>query len=366
MIIVRYLTKETLKSQLAVLFVLLLVFISQNFIKTLAEATDGSIPSDLILTFMGLSIPSMALLMLPLSLYIGILLTFGRLYAESEITVMNATGMGNKLLLQSALALAIITGGIAAVNSFWVAPWSQEHIEQLKEETQAGPGLNLLVKGTFQQVPNGNGVVFVDNITDKGSKLHKVFVAQLKATDTLQPSVMVADSGLITEQPDGRQILELNGGTRYEGIPTQLNYSITHFNDYQALIGQREVKAGNRDWEAQPTRALIKDKSLAAKAELQWRFSLVLCIPLLVMIVVPLSAVKPRLGRFAKLAPAVLIYLAYFLAISSAKSAIEDGTIPSAIGMWPINITTLLVALTLNCWDSMPVRRLKDKLRRRS
>ncbi|KJG37440.1 lipopolysaccharide ABC transporter permease [Photobacterium angustum] len=366
MIIVRYLTRETLKSQLAVLFVLFLVFISQKFISILADATDGSIPSDLILTFMGLSIPSMALLMLPLSLYIGILLTFGRLYAESEITVMNATGMGKKLLLQSALALAVITGAIAAVNSFWVAPWSQEHIEQLKEETEAGPTLNMLVKGRFQQAPNGNGVIFIDNITDKGAKLHKVFVAQLKATDTLQPSVMVADNGTVKELSDGRQMLELNDGARYEGVPTQLNYSITHFNDYQALIGQREVKAGNRDWEAQPTMALIKDQSLAAKAELQWRFSLVLCIPLLVMIVVPLSAVNPRQGRFAKLAPAVLIYLAYFLAISSAKSAIEDGIIPSAIGMWPINITTLLVALALNSWDSMPVRRLKDKLRRRS
>ncbi|KJF90678.1 LPS export ABC transporter permease LptF [Photobacterium leiognathi] len=366
MIIVRYLTRETLKSQIAVLFVLFLVFISQKFIRILADASDGSIPSDLIMTLMGLSIPSMALLMLPLSLYIGILLTFGRLYAESEITVMNATGMGNKLLLQSALALAIITGSIAAVNALWLAPWSQDHVEQVMEKAKAGPGINMLVKGRFQDTPDGKGVVFVDDITEKGSKLSKVFIAQLKATESLQPSVMVADRGLITEQPDGRQMLELNDGTRYEGIPTQLNYSITHFNNYQALIGQREVKQGNRDWEAIPTFDLMKEGSLAAKAELQWRFSLILCIPLLVMIVVPLSAVNPRQGRFAKLAPAVLIYLAYFLAISSAKSAIEDGIIPSGIGMWPINIATLLVALGLNSWDSMPVRRLKDKLRRRS
>ncbi len=65
--------------------------------------------------------PSMALLMLPLSLYIGILLTFGRLYAESEITVMNATGIGNKFLIQAALWLAVITGSFAAFNSLWLS-----------------------------------------------------------------------------------------------------------------------------------------------------------------------------------------------------------------------------------------------------
>lgn len=53
--------------------------------------------------------------MLPLSLYIGILLTFGRLYAESEITVMNATGIGNKFLIRAALYLALITASVAAL-----------------------------------------------------------------------------------------------------------------------------------------------------------------------------------------------------------------------------------------------------------
>lgn len=100
---------------------LFLVFISQKFIRILASATEGSIPTDLILTLMGLYMPSMALLMLPLSLYIGILLTFGRLYAESEITVMNATGIGNKFLIQAALWLAVITGSFAAFNSLWLS-----------------------------------------------------------------------------------------------------------------------------------------------------------------------------------------------------------------------------------------------------
>ncbi|KLV11249.1 MULTISPECIES: LPS export ABC transporter permease LptF [Photobacterium] len=365
MIIVRYLTRETLKSQFAVLFVLFLVFISQKFIRILASATEGSIPSDLILTLMGLYMPSMALLMLPLSLYIGILLTFGRLYAESEITVMNATGIGNKFLIQAALWLAIITGSIAAFNALWLSPWSAEQETRVMEQVEADSGLELLVKGQFQAAPDGKGVVFVNDITDSGSRLHKVFVAQLSAQDALRPSVLVADRGYVSELPDGRQILELKEGTRYEGLPTRLDYSITEFDGYQALIGQRAVREKDRDWDALPTLELMQRPELAAKAEFQWRMSLVICIPLLTMVVVPLSSVNPRQGRFAKLVPAVLIYLAYFLAISAAKSAVEDGGLPSYIGLWSINAAMLLVAIVLNSWDTLPVRQLREKFRRR-
>ncbi|NMV21777.1 LptF/LptG family permease, partial [Vibrio parahaemolyticus] len=82
------------------------------------------------------------------------------------------------------------------------------------------------------------------------------------------------------------------------------------------------------------------------------------CIPLLTMLVIPLSAVNPRQGRFAKMGPAILIYLAYFLAISATKSALEDGDIPAAIGMWPINAMLLIVAIMANMMDSVAARRI--------
>ncbi|WP_029831726.1 LptF/LptG family permease, partial [Vibrio parahaemolyticus] len=76
-------------------------------------------------------------------------------------------------------------------------------------------------------------------------------------------------------------------------------------------------------------------------------------------------AVNPRQGRFAKMGPAILIYLAYFLAISATKSALEDGAIPAAIGMWPINAMLLIVAIMANMMDSVPARRMKEKFRKK-
>lgn len=361
MIIIRYLIRETLKSQFAIFFVLFLVFLSQKFIRVLADASDGEIPARMILSIVGLNMPAMGLLMLPLSLYIGILLTFGRLYAESEITVMNATGIGNKFLIRAALYLAIITSSVAAFNAFWLAPWSQDKEAQLIEQLAAESSVDLLQKGQFQRSPDGSSVVFIDNIENR--KLQNVFVAQLAPRQSILPSVMFSDSGEVKELSDGRQMITMHNGVRYEGVPTRLDYMITRFDQYEGLIGQRSVKAKGRDWQETPTLALIRNPDSRAQAELQWRISLVLCIPLLTMLVVPLSAVNPRQGRFAKMGPAILIYLTYFLTISAMKSALEDGTIPIEIGMWPINAALLFAAIIANTLDSVWVRKIKDKFR---
>lgn len=63
--------------------------------------------------------------------------------------------------------------------------------------------------------------------------------------------------------------------------------------------------------------------------------------------------------------PAILIYLAYFLAISATKSALEDGAIPPIVGMWPINAALLLTALFANSMDSITARRIKDRFRKK-
>lgn len=88
MILSRYLTKEIFKSQIAILFILLVIFFCQQLVRVLSSAVSGRVPTDLVLSLLGLGMPTMAQLMLPLSLFIALLLTLGRFYAESEITVM--------------------------------------------------------------------------------------------------------------------------------------------------------------------------------------------------------------------------------------------------------------------------------------
>ena len=97
----------------------------------LGSAANGKVPADLVFSLLGLGMPTMAQLMLPLCLFIAILLTFGRLYAESEITVMRACGVGQRILVRVALILSLLTAGLAAYNALWLSPWAIQNKQPL-------------------------------------------------------------------------------------------------------------------------------------------------------------------------------------------------------------------------------------------
>jgi len=56
---------------------------------------------------------------------------------------------------------------------------------------------------------------------------------------------------------------------------------------------------------------------------------------------VPLSKVNPRQGRFAKLAPAVLLYIIYFALLLASRDWLADGVLPAVVGLWWVHILFL-------------------------
>lgn len=359
MIIVRYLFKETVKTQLSVLLVLFLIFFCDRLIRVLADVTDGSIPSDYVLLLVGLNMPRMAELMLPLSLYVSILFTYGRLYAESEITVMHATGMGGGVLTRAGMLLTLLTALLAAGNSFWLTPWSNYKAEAVVDELAAENGLNLLVKGQFQKSPDGRAVIFINDIQNDGKDLQGVFVGQLNMINTLKPSVLFAEAGHTSALDDGTQVLTLNDGTRYEGVPNLLNYRNTSFDEYKALIGRKDVQATRIGLEEAQIQELWQRRNeIPYLVELQWRVSLVICIPLMIMVVIPLSKVNPRQGRYAKIVPALLFYLAYFISMSAMTNAMSDGKVSPIYGLWGVHLIVVMIILSMQFKGSVFLKKL--------
>lgn len=362
MIIVRYLVKETLKSQVAILFILLLIFFCQKLVKILSAAVEGDIPTSLVLSLMGLGVPEMAQLILPLSLFLGILMTYSKLHAESEITVMHACGVGKKTLLNAALILSLFTGIIAAANVIWLSPWSQANQDRVLAEAQANPGVATLVEGQFQKDSQGNVVLFVGNVS--GNQFNDVFLAQVRARGDQQPSVVVADSGHIVQNEDGTQVIHLNEGTRYEGTALLRDFKITDFKDYEAVVGYQEAAGETDDVEQASIQELWASDDYRAQAELNWRLTLIFCVPMMALLVVPLSVVNPRQGRVLSMVPAMLLYLVYFLLQSSLRSNAMKARIDPMTWIWVVNACYFVIALLVNFWDSIPARRVRARFRR--
>ncbi|WP_455425842.1 LPS export ABC transporter permease LptF [Dryocola sp. LX212] len=357
MIIIRYLVRETLKSQLAILFILLLIFFCQKLVRILGAAVDGDIPTNLVLSLLGLGVPEMAQLILPLSLFLGLLMTLGRLYTESEITVMHACGLSKAVLVKAAMILALFTGVVAAVNVMWLGPWSSLHQDEVLAEAKANPGMAALAQGQFQQATDGNSVLFIESV--EGSSFKEVFLAQLRPKGNARPSVVVADSGHLSQRPDGSQVVTLNTGTRFEGTALLRDFRITDFKDYQAIVGHQAVALNPDDASQMDMKTLWQSDKPNARAELHWRLTLVLTVFIMALMVVPLSVVNPRQGRVLSMLPAMLLYLVFFLLQTSLKSNGAKGKIDPFIWIWLVNLLYLVIAVVLNIWDTLPMRKLR-------
>jgi lipopolysaccharide export system permease protein len=355
--------RETLKSQLAILFILLLIFFCQKLVRILGAAADGEIPTNLVLSLLGLGVPEMAQLILPLSLFLGLLMTLGKLYTESEITVMHACGLSRAVLVKAALVLALFTGVVAAVNVMWAGPWSSRHQDQVLADAKANPGMAALAQGQFQQATDGNSVLFIEGVD--GKNFTNVFLAQLRPKGNARPSVVLADSGQLSQHKDGSQVVTLNSGTRFEGTAMLRDFRITDFQNYQAVIGHQAVALDPTDTEQMNMRTLFNTDNPRASAELHWRLTLIFAVVMMALMVVPLSVVNPRQGRVLSMLPAMLLYLIFFLLQTTLRSNGAKGKLDPMIWMWAVNLLYLALAVVLNLWDTVPMRRVRARFTRR-
>ncbi|MGP1955411.1 MAG: LPS export ABC transporter permease LptF [Arsenophonus sp. NC-PY1-MAG3] len=359
MIIIQYLVKETLKRQVAILFILILIFLSQKTINILSSAVQGNIPSDLILPLLWLGIPEIVQLILPLSLFLALLMTYSKFYIDSEITIMYACGLGRWVLVMAALILALFIALIAAVNVAWMLPWSAKSQEQTLADAKANPSLASMIEGQFKSIKDQYLVLYISDV--KGKNFADVFMAQLHPTNNQRPFVVIAESGGIREDQNGNQIIILDKGIRYEGTALLRDFRITDFKDYQAVINHKKKTVTGNKIEKKDMLELWLGTDTKSKAEFHWRLTLVISSLIMTLMVVPLSEVNPRHGRVLSILPAMLLYLIFFLLQSTLHSNSEKGEIDPKITMWIVNLAFLLLAIILNILDTVSMRQLRAK-----
>lgn len=198
----------------------------------------------------------------------------------------------------------------------------------------------------------------------KGNTFGNVFLAQLQPKGNARPSVVVADHGNMEQRRDGSQVVTLDNGTRFEGTALLRDFRITDFKNYQAIVGHQEATLDPNDSEQMSFGELWSSDKPDFRSELHWRLTLIFSVLIMALMVVPLSVVNPRQGRVLSMLPAMLLYLIFFLLQSSLRSSGNKGRLDPAVWMWGVNLAYLALAVLLNAWDTVPMRRLRARFTR--
>ena len=361
LIIRRYIGSQVLFTTLAVAGLLTVILMSGRLIQFFDNAASGKIAVNLVTVVLWYRLPGFLELILPLGLFLGILLAYGRLYLESEMTVLSATGMSQQRLLGMTMAPATLIAVLVAWLSLSLAPQGVTQVAQIINQQDALTEFDTLVPGRFQNLRDGSRVTYTEQLSDDRAHLAGVFISEKRLSQDKSKdrgiSVLVAEKGRQEVQADGNRYLILENGYRYDGNPGQADYRAIKYDTYGVLLPKPEVSEEVTEREAIPTSELLGSTALRERAELQWRLSLPLLVFIVTLMAVPLSRVNPRQGRFLKLLPAILLYMAYLTILIAARGALEKGKLPIGLGLWPVHGLFLLIGLGLMYWEPLRLKR---------
>ena len=356
MILFRYLTREVFTNMFAVTLTLLVVVMSGRFVKYLAEAASGDLAPEVLFGIMFYRMPGFLELVLPLGLFISILLAYGRLYVDSEMTVMSACGLSISRLALYTLFPAMLTAGLVGLLTLYLGPAGMQKVQDIFAEAKNSSGLETLVAGRFRVDERSGRVLYAESIGADRQQMLQVFSAEQVAGDGgMDVGVIIAESGRVESNDDGSgRYLVMQRGYHYIGTPGELQLRAVSFEEFgQRLQSPARQSIRPTKSEARSTAELMDSSTLADRATLQWRLSLIVLVPIIALIALAMSRTNPRRGRYVQMLPAFLLYIAYLVLLNTVREAVETGTLSVYYGFWLVHALfggIALILLYANNW----------------
>ncbi len=344
MILNRYIIKEILQAFIATLLVLMLIIVGNTVARLLGNVSDGQLPADAlgVLVFIG-SIKG-AIQLAPIALLIGMMLAFGRLYRDNEISSMHASGIGPGQFFNAIFLLLTPLTLLLAALVLYVLPLLETSRQEITAEIKQRPEASGIPVGEFMHATSGDRqfTIFVEDLDEKNVVMQNFF---LHVEDPTAKRAMLASKAvLFIDQKSGDRVLQISGGSRYDQSKADKTFTIFKFSEHGIRVPPLNTQVRER-LGSKPTLGLLASDDVKDTAELHWRFGVILSAPIMALLAFPLSYTTPRQGRFGKLAIGILLYALYANLLITGKSMLEDGKIPSILGLWWVHIPFLLLSL---------------------
>ncbi len=303
------------------------------------------------LEFTALTLPNLIRMVLPMAVFAASVYVTNRLNAESELTVMQATGSSPARLARPALVFGLITGLMMSALTHFLLPASISQLAVREAEVSRNVTARLLTEGSF--LHPSDGVTFYIRKIDPDGTLNDVFLS-----DRRNPAQVVTYTGTraFLVRDEGHANLIMVDGMAQRLDPQSRTLSTTEFADFSydisSLVKINDEKT--RSIRAIPTLELWQSRdSIAAQGrythghlaeELHLRFArATICVA---VALIGFSALM--LGTFSRFGVWKQGLLAFFLLIflEALRGVVSKPVLRDA-DLWPLIYLPTLVGLGL-------------------
>ncbi|VAW54391.1 Lipopolysaccharide export system permease protein LptF [hydrothermal vent metagenome] len=342
-IIDKYIVKELAFACLSVLFILLIIVLSTELVHLLSWVSQGIIPVSALMAYLINSLFEFAVVLIPLSLLMGILIAFGRLYRDSEMAAIMSAGIGPLQWYRPLMMVAVPTTLLLLVLMLFARPMINIQRAQIAAEIKSRAAVDTLLVGQFNRASKGGGVLFLESADKSSKQINNVFFQQRYEDES---HVDLATSTNTYTDEEGRRYMMMQGGTHYVGDAGDMGFKIIKYKNYGIHIAKKQVAAHFSEKSKSIAELWYSTKPID-QSELQWRFALPLATIIVAFMALPLSRTDPRSGRYGKLALALILYLIYSNFLSVGKTWIVQQKVPLWVGTWWVHLIAIIFTFYL-------------------
>ena len=323
-ILSKSLNMEVFRSSIGVLLIFFLLVVGSRIVGYFEQAAEGNIDPGIILSVIALRFPDFITLLIPLSFFLGLLITIGRLNSEGEIHGYFSAGLSKFNLIKFLLPQAFIYFFITLVLSLYIAPYTKNLSKDLLVIDSFEEQIDAIQSDEIVSLDDG-GFLYVQTADEgliKGVKLFQV--------DEDNSFIVISDE-LVTIEKDKTIELNLKNGSFYGGLFSESSKIISNFNNFNFEIDKNISQSNDLSL------TKLFDYSLASdQATFQWNISIPITILILLLYGIYISSSKPREGKFSFMLPGMLIYVSYLSLLILGREFISDNP-GSIFNLWFIH-----------------------------
>ena len=326
-ILSKSLNAEVFKSTLGILLIFFFLVVGSRFVGYFEQASEGLLDPNLIYKIVILRIPDFITLLIPLSFFLGVVITISRLYAEREIYGYLSGGFSQNNLIKFIIPQSIILFIITLILSTYIAPYTKELSKEIVSVDTLEEQIESLKPGKIFTFKENDGFIY----SDKKNKLFLVD-AVLFLSDDNSSSIILAEE-LNIEKQGSELNLKFREGTLYQNIFASESSITSEFNHLNIPI-DRDVNTIS----GLSLSKLFDYSSKSSKSQMQWNVSIPITILVLLILGVQISRVEPRQGRLSVILPAIFIYIMYLSLLILARESYEEESLGTHNYIWYVHI----------------------------
>ena len=328
-----------------IFMVLMLITVGGRFSGYLDEVVNNRIPLEVLWTILLLRLPDFIQLVIPLSLFLGILITISRFHSEQEFSVLLMGGL-SPVRLSIWLAIVILPLTLlVGVLSLWVGPWATAEFDRVMSQAKSRQNVSQFPAERISTFDDGRQMIYVSEVDRQGQRLEEIVYAKI---DDAGLEVARAGSAQLTSNPNqsvNTKYLTLqNGHYQTTNFDTK-DVSSIHFKEFRQRLTLDALPLPTSNATLATLSLNLRDPR--DLTELHWRIALPILTLIASLCAIGIAKVPPRRGRYSQIAPGLAIFVAYLALIVIGRGTQDFGLTVAWLGLVPIHLIFLLAGCYL-------------------